>query len=84
MGLRFSWSKVLVAFLMSATMLIGGPAIGDSKSDSVGLENIGGPPHGSKTRGVPEIEVAGLVAAGTLLVGGLAIAAARRRKNRKA
>ena len=76
-----SWSSVLVAFVMSVTMLIGGPAIG-GKSGSVGSTDIGGP--SSSPQGVPEIEVAGLVAAGTLLVGGLAIAAARRRKSRKA
>jgi hypothetical protein len=83
MAHRSYLSSVLLAFVMSATVLLGSPAIGDPESSPT---NIGAGPRGkgSKTHSVPEIEVAGLVAAGTLLVGGLAIAAARRRKSRKA
>ncbi len=68
MGSRFfSLSSILSTSALVATMLLSSPAFAKSRPWR---------PGGS----VPEIAAAGLVGAGTLLVGGLAIARSRRRK----
>jgi hypothetical protein len=69
MGSRFfSLSSVLSMIALAAAMLLTTPA----------LAKPGKPKP--LPRGVPEIDPAGLVAAGTLLAGGLAIARGRRRQ----
>jgi hypothetical protein len=67
MGSRFfSLSSILSTSALVATMLLSSPAFAKSRP--------------WRASGVPEIAAAGLVGAGTLLVGGLAIARSRRRK----
>jgi hypothetical protein len=68
MGSRFfSLSSILSTFALVATMLLSSTAFAKSRPWRPG--------------GVPEIAAAGLVGAGTLLVGGLLIARSRRRKS---
>ncbi len=73
-------SSVLLAFVMGATMLPGSAVLAQAQPQ---VANINGRPPSKKPHSVPEIEVAGLAAAGILLVGGLAVAAGRRRKSPK-
>jgi hypothetical protein len=68
MGSRFfSLSSILSTSALVATMLLSSPAFAKARP--------------WRPDSVPEIAAAGLVGAGTLLVGGLAIARSRRRKS---